>query len=116
MQITVEALAERLGTTVIDIRLVPASRWRKEWRDSELRNLLGDRYVHVRELGNEHYKEGGPIKIKDMDAGIKKLLEIGGSLILLCGCKDKLDCHRRVVARELEERGHQVSEVESWKG
>jgi uncharacterized protein (DUF488 family) len=108
------ALAERLDATVIDIRLVPSSRWQKQWRAGQLRELLGARYEHVRDLGNENYKLGGPVKIKDLDAGINKLLEIGGTLILLCVCSDPETCHRRVVARELEARGHQVSELESW--
>jgi len=110
-----KALVERLGATVVDIRLVPASRWRKEWRGSELGKLLGDRYVQVRELGNVNYWLGGPIKINNLDAGITRLLEISGTLILLCGCADAEACHRRVVARELEDLGHEVSELEGWK-
>jgi uncharacterized protein (DUF488 family) len=112
--IDLKVLAERLGATVVDIRLVPASRFRKEWRGSELGKLLGDRYVQVRELGNVNYRLGGPIKIDDLDTGIARLLEIGGTLILLCGCADAQTCHRRVVAREMETKGHQVIEVERW--
>ena len=89
-------LAEELQATVVDIRLSPRSR-RPEFNQGRLARLLGSRYVHIAELGNANYKNGGPIRILDLEAGLGLIeTRLPGNLILMCACRDYTQCHRRV--------------------
>lgn len=102
------AASKRLNAVVLDIRLVPQSRWQPQWRQLSLGATLGDRYHHVHALGNKRYKDGPPVELVDVTAGIydvKEYLDFGVSVILLCGCKDFDTCHRATVARELATAG-----------
>lgn len=110
------SLAERLGATVVDIRFSPGSR-HERWRQPALIARLGDRYVHVVELGNENYATpSAGIKIHDIERGIRRLLDLTEPLILLCACEQAACCHRAAVADELRGRGHPVEELTSWDG
>jgi hypothetical protein len=89
---------------VIDIRMSPKS-VRPEWGGGALHGVLGDRYIHVPELGNRNYANGGEIDIADMDAGlaaVDRFALFGAtsscSVILMCGCRDLVGCHRNIVA------------------
>lgn len=88
--------------TVIDTRINPVSR-NPAWNRGALEVLLGNRYVHIRELGNRLYKGSG-IQILDLDAGIKQVtpyLRSEKSVLLLCACAHHVTCHRAVVASAL---------------
>lgn len=108
------ALAERLNAVVVDIRLRPQSRWQPKWNKSSLSILLEDRYIWVGELGNVKYKEK-QIEIKDLDAGLEKVLAIERDVILLCSCSEYENCHRKTVADALRERGREVEELDTWQ-
>ncbi len=91
---------------VVDVRLSPRSRV-PVWSQNNLAGVLGKRYVHLPELGNLNFK-GGPIQIKDLKAGVRKLraaLEGHRGAILLCVCEQHATCHRRVVFETLETTG-----------
>ncbi|MBV8879621.1 MAG: DUF488 family protein [Planctomycetaceae bacterium] len=103
----------RLGARVADIRMRPWSR-DPRWRAAGLISRLGrDHYVGVPALGNVNYKSGGPIAIKDLDAGLAIVLdqERRGPVVLLCGCAEPASCHRTVVAEALRKRGSDVEEL-----
>jgi uncharacterized protein (DUF488 family) len=88
------AVAEKLKARVVDIRIIPNSRI-PGWTKSSLEKLLGERYVHLKSLGNINYK-GGPIKFVNLEDGVvvvKNLLNVR-PVILMCMCKDRSVCHR----------------------
>lgn len=94
------------GAVILDIRMVawsgnPAFRW------PYLRSVLGKQYVQCVALGNARYKDGPPVEIKDLEGGLKTLaglLELS-DVVLLCGCAEKSQCHRRVVAETAKAQG-----------
>jgi uncharacterized protein (DUF488 family) len=86
---------------LVDIRYVPASRWRPEWSRKRLSERFAPYYEHIRELGNINYHSDLPIQLFDAKRGISKivrLLQQGNDICLLCVCADWKVCHRRVVA------------------
>jgi uncharacterized protein (DUF488 family) len=101
----VEAVLDRLDAILVDVRMVPRTRWQPQWNATVLRARLGDRYVWLREFGNRNYKGTfEQIEIADFPAGEKRLREIvapGKAVVLLCGCRDVNVCHRKVVAELL---------------
>jgi hypothetical protein len=90
---------------IIDTRKNPVSPIGLFTQASLQRNF-GGYYVHVPEVGNENYNNGGEIQLTDEETGLKKLEELlaMGSLLLLCGCTDIQRCHRRYIAEKLSER------------
>lgn len=94
---------------LIDIRLVPLSRWRPAWRKAALSVRYGPRYIHLPGLGNLHYKhpeKDMQLAAPDVPLGqLRQLMESGHSLVLLCACADYERCHRRMVYDVLT--GHQ---------
>jgi uncharacterized protein (DUF488 family) len=118
----IEAFKEkvnRLGAMVVDIRLVPQSRFTPEWRKKNLEAVFGENYIHVPQLGNKGFKEKR-IEIADMDAGIRILEDLYMKstlvgvrpLILLCACKFYERCHRKTVADELRLYAYESKELE----
>ena len=105
----IHRLALQMDAVVFDVRLSPRSR-RPEWNKGRLQTLLGDRYVHVRELGNENYK-GGPVKIADFDAGLEMVKKSPKPVILMCVCSKPAKCHRRDIGRMLSLRGFTFTEL-----
>ena len=105
-----QAAVAQLDAFVVDIRLVPQSRFFPAWRKSNLEKVFGDRYRHVKELGNTKFKEKR-IAINDLDAGLEVIMQIEGDVILLCACKDRNFCHRKIIGEALEERGFSVKEL-----
>ena len=92
------ALAEKREAVFADARFSPNSR-NPMWGRARLALVLGERYVHVKALGNRNYK-GGPIDLLDPDAGaeqISALLE-RSNVILLCTCWNVDTCHRKTAA------------------
>ena len=101
------AEVERVQGVVVDVRYSPYSR-NQQWAKKRLQVSFPDRYIHLQELGNLHYKANKPIKIADMVTGAAKvgaIVAAGFAPILLCVCKDVRHCHRLVVGRELVRRG-----------
>jgi len=87
-----------------DIRFSPRSRDTK-WSGTSLSDLLGQRYHHVKHLGNANYKGSfNEIEIVDLDRGIRELHEAlrTVSVVLMCACWDRRSCHRSVVASKIE--------------
>jgi hypothetical protein len=97
--------AERLGAVVADIRYSPRSR-RPQWSKKRLLEILGQDYIHIRELGNSNYKGSGPIELVSTDVGLDRLHAIHRSVILLCACRELSICHRGIVAVLARDRFH----------
>src|SRR5262245_27061010 len=97
----IKATAIKLDATVVDIRFSPNSRV-PQWSGPKLKELLGDRYLCVHDLGNAGYCTG-TLDIVNIDKGIRQLKDVlkGRSVILLCACKDVQTCHRHHVAMEV---------------
>lgn len=111
----VQSEIDRLGATLVDVRMAPTSR-RPEWRRDALHALLGRRYVHMPALGNVNFRDGGPIRLHHPEQAvgpIARLLE-RGPVVLLCGCDDWQTCHRSVAADYLAQQidGVQVRHLE----
>lgn len=104
------AKREELSALVYDIRLVPGSS-QEDWQYQALKRALGSNYRHIPKLGNERYKEGFPIQIADLDHGIDELLTESRPVILLCGCKWLVLCHRYVITCALRDRGCEPVEI-----
>ncbi len=91
---------------LIDIRYSPRSRWQPQWNTKTLQAAWGDRYRHMKALGNVNYRfPDAPIQLLDAGAGIQwaiETLQAGYSLILLCACRDYQRCHRKTVKELIE--------------
>jgi hypothetical protein len=92
----------RDASGLVDIRLVPWCKWDAQWRKSELLATYGSKqYIHLPGFGNVNYNQPGqPIQLQDPEkhlAVVVKALQRGVFLMLLCGCKDYEQCHRKTV-------------------
>jgi hypothetical protein len=99
------ALMKQPNAYLIDIRLMPMSRWRPQWNQYFLQEKWANRYLHLRCLGNENYKSNKEIKLSDPERGIPCLidgLQLGYTLILLCACSRYEHCHRRTVVEMVQ--------------
>ncbi len=99
-----QAVVEQYDLMVVDIRYSPRS-MNVEWTRKRLMDRFGERYVHIRELGNTEYKSGN-INYADLGAGLalaREQLE-DHSLIILCACSDVVHCHRLPVVALLSEQ------------
>jgi uncharacterized protein (DUF488 family) len=105
-----QATVEGLKAVVVDIRLVPQSRFTPQWRQKNLQAVFGENYLHVKELGNKGFKEKR-IEIADLETGLEVVTQIKRNIVLLCACKDYEKCHRKVIAEELRIRGYKVREL-----
>lgn len=100
------AKVKTLGAILVDIRLNPYSKraeYQKAWLASECKKQ-GVGYLHIPELGNINYnKDGEPIQIKDLPAGLRELkrLMATDNIMLMCGCKNLETCHRKTVIEAL---------------
>ena len=98
---------------LIDIRLVPRSRWFPQWNKKQLVERWDKRYRHERRLGNVNYKNRRkPIELVDVIGGIESLvalLQAGYSVVLLCACVQYETCHRKLVAELLLQALAQVA-------
>jgi|GEM_PF-2585464 Protein of unknown function, DUF488 len=99
----ITALVDRLGATLVDIRLSPTSRT-PHWCGEALTARMGrQRYSWLRDLGNRNVFTGGPIELLNPAGAIGPIrrLRERGPVILLCGCADVQRCHRLVAAEYL---------------
>lgn len=96
------------NAVLVDVRWQPFSR-APIWRRGEFQGRLGDRYVHVRELGNEHHKQPQlGIQIHDMETGLlrvdREVFGRGYDAVLMCACAEVTSCHRRVIVQAVADR------------
>src|SRR5690349_2693011 len=87
-----KAKAEELKAVVVDIRLVPQSRFTPQWRQKNLQATFGENYLHIKEPGNKGFKEKR-IEIADLEAGLEITRQIKCDMILLCAYKHYDTCH-----------------------
>ena len=113
----IEAELERLSAILVDVRMVPRSR-APIWNSGVLARRLNDpsagsgqgRYVWIRELGNRNYKGTVDQIAKSPTSppanSMRELLALspaegtatGKAVVLLCGCPDVNQCHRKLLA------------------
>ncbi len=89
---------------LVDIRLSPRSKW-QAFNQEALQARFHRRYIHMPELGNKNYNNGGPIRIAYASRGIARLMRgimQGYTLVLMCGCFEYESCHRRTVVNLLQ--------------
>lgn len=108
-------IAEAVDGIIFDIRYKPYSSDIR-FNRSKLEQYLGERYRHVKELGNVNYHGTyEEIEIKDLEKGIEMIEQSEKTVILMCGCWNYRTCHRRFIAERLRARGHQVIELRGYK-
>lgn len=86
-------------SVLVDVRYRARSR-RGEFNYGSLLNFFGrDRYIHIPELGNINYNNGGPIKLANPYTGRGRLAMVprDATKIFMCQCPDFHTCHRRQV-------------------
>jgi uncharacterized protein (DUF488 family) len=98
-----------LGAVLVDIRFTPYS-GHPHFRKAALEDTFGDRYVHLRDLGNRNYKGEGPVELVDYEAGRAALEALDRPALLMCGCKDPTHCHRTVILARLAADGFDTQE------
>lgn len=92
------------GALILDIRLSPNSPpCPIGWRQVNLKHELGCSYNHDPALGNLTEGKGEPIEIKDLKGGLKRLEceLLCQPVVLLCGCKSPIGCHRAIIGWNL---------------
>lgn len=98
----IDAFLAQPKSGLVDIRYMPRCRWNAQWNKSALQAKYGrGKYVHERCFGNVNYnKPGQPIQLVNPDEQLNTVVNFllsGGSLMLLCACKNYERCHRKVV-------------------
>jgi uncharacterized protein (DUF488 family) len=98
-----------LDAVLVDVRFSPNSR-NPQWRQAALKKALGDRYIHVKALGNKNHK-GGPIEFLDLQGGMDTLAHLtqNQKVIIMCACSNRAICHRVKIAETFEEKYDQKS-------
>lgn len=98
-------VALSLGAVVADIRFQPHTR-NPEFSQTHLQEVLGENYIHVGALGNQNYKGEGETRLVNADEGMKIINDLlkTKSVIIMCACWDRKNCHRLDVAHEYEKR------------
>ncbi|MBE3123231.1 MAG: DUF488 domain-containing protein [Acidobacteria bacterium] len=105
----VEAVLQQLDALLVDVRMIPRTRWTPLWNGAALYARLGTGYVWLREFGNVNYKGTfEQIQIANFPLGMKRLADLSGlpfdgakNVVLMCGCRDVNVCHRKVLAERL---------------
>ena len=109
----VEQLMANPSMLLVDVRLLPRSRWWPHWTKKALRARWGTRYTHEKCLGNLNYRDSTqPIVLcgphpEHAIAAAAGLLRVGYSIVLLCACRDADTCHRTLVASLILQALHQ---------
>lgn len=108
----IKQLLKDHDAVLFDIRFSPRSRV-PHWNAGPFRQLLGDGYRHVKELGNKNYKDhDAGIELVDFEAGVVLIAASKKPVFLMCGCPDPEHCHRTTAANLLRERGYEVQEID----
>lgn len=94
-----------MNAVVLDIRMSPRSRM-PDWNMDNLFRVLGPHnYRHLPDWGNLNYGGRGDIKLQNPPLGLVQVVRWVRQqpVILLCGCREYSECHRRVCAQLLKE-------------
>ena len=117
-----QSFLEETGALLVDIRMSPRSKM-AQWTGQALRERFGTTYLHLPQLGNLNYANGGPIKLANPAQALDRLRPILAerSIILLCACYDWQRCHRLTAATFLaDELGCEVEHLPgrfaTWNG
>lgn len=97
----VETLVQQ-GAIVLDIRMMPRSRYFPQWNRTSLETRFGFQYDHLELLGNVNYRTPkGPIHLQNGTEGLLWLWVYlqRRPVVLLCGCPRPEACHRSHVCR-----------------
>jgi len=106
---------------VADVRRHPGSR-RVPWTNAgEIARVLPVEYVHLPELGGRRGDD--PFRAyaehmagEEFAAGLERLLALRGPVAMMCAEADWRQCHRRLVADALVERGIEVRHIDAHGG
>ena len=107
-------LVHALDAVLVDIRFTPEGDL-MHWRRIYLKTLLGGKYRHVPHLGARSFRQGSIDGIQNLQLGVQTLLNLDSNIILMCACAEYENCHRRLIAAELERQGINVVEILDWK-
>ncbi len=102
-----------LDAMLVDVRFYPTGETLR-WRQIYLKALLREKYHHVPQLGSRAFREGLN-HIQNLDIGIKILVSFNANAVLMCECADRRECHRFAIADELNRKGFDAKELETWK-
>lgn len=89
-----------------DVRMSARARV-PQWNQGPLQRVFGERYVHIKALGNANYKGAlgldAGIVLNQPERGVEWATTAlrSQSIILLCACKDYHECHRTTAAELL---------------
>lgn len=101
-----------IDAVVFDIRFYASSK-QQGWDGQNLARTLDSRYRHIPAWGNRNFdRRDQSIEIADFGLGWETFRQETRAIILMCGCKDRLRCHRRVIADRLDEIGISTSEMD----
>lgn len=98
-------LKQHAPCMLFDVRFSPRSR-NPVWIGARMKEHFGKLYYHAMGFGNLNYR-GGPIQLCNPTteiANVRKCLEHGKTVILMCACPDYNQCHRKVVAELLQSK------------
>ncbi len=117
----VRILKQRNITQVVDVRHFPTSKWPEYEKENLQKNLSkqGISYTHLESLGG--YRDQGYseyIETEKFKKGLKKLINLAKkkSTAIMCLESYPSGCHRRFIARCLEERGWNIIHLVGKKG
>jgi uncharacterized protein (DUF488 family) len=108
---------QRFGVKLLaDVRSFPTSKWpdyRKENLELELPKN-GIAYAHIKELGG--FRKGGYanfLKTREFKIGLEKLVKLAEdkTTAMMCVERSPTACHRRFIAKKLEELGWEVIHI-----
>jgi hypothetical protein len=97
---------------LVDVRFSPTSDIMR-WRQVYLKTLLREKYYHIPQLGSRAFREN-KAQIQNLDLGLKILVSFNVNAVLICRCADPKQCHRLVIARELQRKGFEAEELGNW--
>jgi hypothetical protein len=106
-------LLQKLDAQLIDVRFSPSDK-PVQWSKGYLQLLLKRNYQHFPALGLREIAPG-KFAIQNLTLGLRILSEKQHNVVLLCDCADYDNCHRKVIARELEKSGKEAVEIETWE-
>lgn len=114
----------RQGARVLDIRMMPRSRYSAQWNRKQLEVRFGlQNYDHLELLGNINCRfPDRPIHLQNSGEGLLWLLIYlqRRNVMVLCGCPRPIGCHRDTVCRLLRQSfptlsiRHLIARTNSW--
>jgi len=106
----IKQIADELNGVIFDVRLRAFS-YTTAYCKSKLVELLGNRYRHIPQWGNVNYKDRSlPFRIADFYGGLEIFEHESRPVILMCTCKNFLNCHRFILVSRI---GGQYTEIKS---